>query len=892
MRTLLLLLLTPVLAFSQTRSASPRDGYGKLPISFEVNAGQVPAPAKFVARGHRYVLSLQPDGAVLSLADPDSRALHMRMALVGANGGPEMNGEHELPGKVNYLIGNERSRWRTGISTYRQVRYSDVYPGIDLVYYGNQRQLEYDFVLDAGVDPKTIRMTFEGSRSMRIDAGGDLVLDAGEEIRMRKPFAYQERNQERQEVPSRYVLLGDREVGFEVKGYDPTLPLVIDPVLEYSTFIGGTSLDGVSAIAVDPAGSAYIAGTTLSADFPTVSAFQPRKPEGGTSFFPYDAFVAKLNADGTALVYSTYLGGTGAGWTGRESAAAISVTSTGEAIIAGTTSSADFPVVNALQPSYAGNEDAFLAQLNATGTDLVFSTYFGGTGPEDGRDMHVDPTGNILLFGWTRSTDLPTVNAYQAALNGVEGDVFLTSFNAQATAIHYSTYLGGDDVEYPAAIGTDVLGNAYVTGSTESADFPTLNALQPVGAAGDLEDVFVSKFDANGALVYSTYLGGSSLDTPFGIAVDAAGSAHVSGRTQSPDFPLSNPLQPALAAEGYDAFVAKLSPAGTALSYSTYLGGHAFDASSDIAVDATGSAYVVGTTWSSDFPTIRAFQPTLGNVTGATLYDAFVSKLSPDGSTLVYSSYLGSSEKDVASAIAVDASGSAYVVGSTYSLYFPTRNAMQPEMNGQIDAFVTKISDAVIPAITGIVPAFGSPDTVVDVTISGENFVSGATTVSASGTGVSVTNVNVTSPTSLTATFSVSESAVLDARSIRVETPDGASNQMMFMIASAAPACPVSLPLHMKGTVGNLSIHIGIGTTQPVNGNWIMTLLTYDGSTTRFYGTLLYAAELPTINPPITTWTPLPAEIEGNPVVGVINGYFTPDLCASSVAVAPEPASP
>lgn len=810
------------------------------------------------------------------------------MTLAGANTDPIVTGEKELPGKVNYLIGNDRARWHTGIATYRQVRYHDVYPGIDLIYYGNQRQLEYDFVLGAGIDPKTVRMTFEGSRSMRIDAGGDLVLDAGGEIRMRKPFAYQERNRQRQEVPSRYVLLSPQQVGFEVSGYDPTIPLVIDPVVQYSTFIGGTGPESAYKIAVDSEGSAYIVGTTTSVDFPTVSAFQPAKPGPG-GLFNDDVFVSKLNADGSVLVFSTYLGGYGPDWlSGRDFGMDIAVGSSGSVFVVGETSSVNFPVANALQPAHGGgSNDAFITQLNAAGTDLVYSTYLGGSGSEAARGLALDASGNAHIVGVTSSSDFPTVNAFQPHRNDVERDAFVSTVNAQGSALIYSTYLGGDDIEDPAAIAVDALGSAYVTGSTESANFPTLNALQPVG--GGIEDAFVSKFDANGGLVYSTYLGGSSRDTSSGIAVDAAGSVYVSGGTQSPDFPLSQPLQAALAAGGNDAFVSKLTPSGTGLAYSTYLGGSAHDSATDIAVDAAGSAYVTGATRSSDFPTVAAFQPVLGNVTGTIFYDAFVSKLGPDGSSLIYSSYLGSSEKDGATGIAVDASGSAYVVGWTYSSYFPTRAAMQPDMNGQIDGFVSKIADVLIPGITGIVPSLGSPGTVVDVTISGVNFVSGATTVSASGTGLSVTNVNVTGPTALTATFTVSDSAVLDARSIRVETPDGTSNQMMFMIASAAPTCPVSLPLHMKGTVGNLSIHIGIGTRQPVNGNWIMTLVTYDGMTARYYGRALVTWELPTINPPITTWTDLPAEIEGNPVVGVINGYFTPDLCASNVAIAPTP---
>src|SRR5713101_2379850 len=651
--------------------------YGRLPLPFETNLGQTDSEVKFLARGAGYTVFLTPSEAVLVLRSPQTSdqtpapvvarldrrargqreretrpqraATVVRLGLVGANPDPGVVGLEPLSGKANYFTGNDPQKWRTGIPTYAKVRYRDVYPGVDVVYYGAQQQLEYDFVVAPGADPTRIRLAVTGAEALSVDAAGDLVLQtASGALRLHKPLIYQVRDGVRQEIAGGYVLLGKDRVGFRVAAYDTGRPVVIDPVLSYSTYLGGGSSDIGYGIAVDSAGNAYVTGTTFSSDFPTVNALQP------TRHGYYDAFVAKLNPAGSALVYFTYLGGRS-----QDYGYGIAVDSAGNAYVTGTTFSSDFPTVNALRPGLSGSADAFVAKLNAAGSALVYSTFLGGSdfvfltefglayAYDSGSAIAVDSAGNAYVTGTTPAFDFPTVNALQPTLAGF-ANAFVAKLNPAGSALVYSTFLGGSSGScdeygfcYPASddglgIAVDSTGNAYVTGTTPSPDFPTVNALQPT--LHGYYDAFVAKLNAAGsALVYSTYLGGSDYDSGYGIAVDSAGNAYVSGTTSSSDFPTASPLQPALG--GYqDAFVAKLDPAGSALVYSTYLGGsyhfcdeYGFcygDYGRGIAVDGAGSAYVTGATFASDFPTVNALQPTLRGAS-----NAFVAKISPTTTT-------------------------------------------------------------------------------------------------------------------------------------------------------------------------------------------------------------------------------------------------------------------
>ena len=639
-RCAILLLLTsaPAFAANKTDIRPIAPTYGQIPLHFEANQGQTDSEVKFLSRGKGYTLFLTPTEAVLSLrksmkvdkeiipsadevGDPGTRTSTVRMKLIGADRDPKITGLEELPGRANYFIGSDPTKWRTDVPLYAKVKYKGVYPGIDLVYYGNQRQLEYDFVVAPGADPDVIRLEFEGSDHIRIDVSGDLVLKtAAEEIRMRKPLVYQSVDDVRQEIAGEYVLLGQMEVGFQVGLYDAAQPLVIDPVLGYSTYHGGSGSDEGSGIAVDGSGNAYVTGGTKSTDFPTANALQPTF--GGDR----DVVVMKLSADGASLVYSTYLGGSG-----EDEGARIAVDESGSAYLTGVTDSMNFPTANALQPTFGGGLgggfDAFVTKLSADGTSLVYSTYLGGLASDLGSGIAVDELGSAYLIGFTDSTDFPTANALQPS-HDPGTDAFATKLSADGASLVYSTYLGGLSVDAGLGIAVDELGSAYLIGITDSTDFPTANALQPT--FGGNWDAFVTKLSADGtSLVYSTYLGGSSSEGDpavneflMGIAVDESGNAYLSGWTQSSDFPTANALQPTFGG-GRDAFVTKLSADGTALDYSTYLGGSGNSEGSGIAVDGSGNAYLSGWTDATDFPTANALQAVFGGGDR----DALVAKL-------------------------------------------------------------------------------------------------------------------------------------------------------------------------------------------------------------------------------------------------------------------------
>jgi len=732
--------------------------YGKLPLSFEANQGQTHEEVKFLSRGKGYTLFLTSTEAVMVLRKPraaDSSGLVrgekrwqlrsgrqqeggevqngeattqvgplasqaqtvVRMKLVGANPASEATGLQELPGKSNYFIGNDPAKWRTNIPRYAKVKYQDVYPGIDLVYYGNQRQLEYDFVVAPGADPNAIQLAFEGADKIEVDGDGHLELHtASGQVQLRKPLVYQEIDGIRQEISGAYVLnresktenLKLESVGFQLASYDASKPLIIDPVLNYSTYLGGSGIDNGLAIAVDSLGQAYVMGITGSPDFPTTAgAFDTTCGTDGLSISCSDVFVTKLNSDGSDLIYSAFLGGSGAE-NPTQSTAAIAVDSFGNAYVVGTTTSCEFPTTpDAFQSSCpGGSTSAFVTKLNANGSMLVYSTYLGGglqgpilPGREEGRGIAVDSAGNAYVTGETVSTNFPTTpGAFQ--VSGGIGDAFVTKLNPSGSGLIYSTYLGGGGIDIGFAIAVDSSGNAYVTGSTQSTDFPTTSGVfQPACNSIPIlcYDAFVTKLNPTGsALVYSSYLGGdTNFDIPLGIAVDSQGNAYVTGQTKSDDFPTVNPIQgpSAFIDTDGDGFVTKLNADGSALVYSTYLGGSDFDAGFGIAVDPAGNAYITGSTDSPDFPIANAWQPAPG-LNG----DAFVTKLSPTGS-LIYSTFFGGFAPDEGHGIAVDGKGSVYVTGFTFSADFPTVNPLQPGHGGSfLDAFVAKFSESNITA--------------------------------------------------------------------------------------------------------------------------------------------------------------------------------------------------
>ena len=534
--------------------------YGKLPLSFEANLGQTDDSVKFLSRGSGYSLFLTPTEAVLALSTPQGKSKTIshgpavkpqstpnpsptvvRMQLVDSNQHSQVTGLDPLPGIVNYFLGNDPKHWHTNIPTYAQVKYQQVYPGVDMVYYGNQQQLEYDFVVAPGADPNLIKLAFAGVNKVSVNGEGDLTLLVGTKlVQLHKPVVYQQVNGSKQVIANNnYDINSSNQVSFNLGRYDRAQPLIIDPVLSYSTYLGGSGEDIGTGIAVDRAGNAYIIGNTGSTNFPTQNPLQAANGGGGN----FDAFITKLNQNGDALLYSTYLGGSSNDY-GRS----IAVDRAGNAYITGRTDSTNFPTQNPLQTAYGGSSDAFITKLNQNGDALVYSTYLGGSGYDAGYGIALDRAGNAYITGYTNSTNFPTQNPLQAAKGG-DYDAFITKLNQNGDALLYSTYLGGSRLDNGTGIAVDRAGNAYITGYTYSTNFPTQNPLQ--AANGGINDVFITKLNQNGdALLYSTYLGGSSNDNGFGIAVDRAGNAYITGRTGSTNFPTQNPLQAAYGGGG------------------------------------------------------------------------------------------------------------------------------------------------------------------------------------------------------------------------------------------------------------------------------------------------------------------------------------------------------
>jgi hypothetical protein len=712
--------LMPAHAVPTSPTHTPKliESLGKLPLRFERNQGQIDEHAKFISRGPGYTLFLGDNEAVLTLLRPsqvggaERNSDVTRMQLLGANQAAKPVGVEELPGKSNYYIGNDSAKWRTHVPAYGKVKYQGVYPGIDLVYYGNQRQLEYDFVVSPGADPKAIRLVIVGTTDsqptaqtpLNIDAQGDLVAYSGEsEVRFHKPVVYQSAADGRRiPVEGQFLLSRTGEVSFDVAKYDHSKPLVVDPTLAYSTFLGGSGDEVYSELAVDASGNIYLAGATGSVDFPTV----PSQGFSGSE----DCFVAKIKADGSALDYASYLGGTDV-----DLCYGIGVDAAGNAYVAGSTSSTDFPVKNALQNASAGGGDAFVAKINSDGS-LGYSTYLGGSLYDFARTIAVSSSGTAYVAGSTYSTDFPIKSALQSVHGGAGFEIYSPNSDAFVSkidpngALVYSTYLGGSNFysegdDSAQRIALDPAENMYVVGSTSASDFPTTNAAQPAFAStpgsGD-RDAFVAKINATGTtLLYSTYLGGGGDDRGRGIAADAEGHAYVAGKTCSSDFPVKKPLQSANSiCSGFVAKIDTNQSGPNSLLFSTQFGGNNdpwgyAQAAEAVALDAGNNVYVVGETSTTDFPTTaNALQASLSGTN-----TVFVAKINPDIPQLLYSSYMGGSNTQEAHSVVV--SGAAvYVSGSTYSTDFPTTpGALQPTLHGLSDAFAVKLAFTSIPIL-------------------------------------------------------------------------------------------------------------------------------------------------------------------------------------------------
>ena len=750
--------------------------YGRLPLSFEANRGQTDSSVKFLARGRGYALYLTADEAVLTLRQgrPEAEgaakagpqlhppALHptdaasattpeetkqavVRMKLLGSTPGSEAAGLEQLPGTANYFIGNDPSKWHTNIPTYAKVRYAGVYPGVDLVYYGNQGQLEYDLVVGPGADPNQIRLAFEGAEHLTVDEQGDLLLQvAGGELRLRKPQVYQEIGGAKHTVAARYVLQDMEraavavQVGVQVATYDVSRPLIIDPVLVYSTYLGGSLEDGTVIpgeppaslnlnIAVDSLGNATVTGTTYSVDFPVTSG--PTTPPGNG-----DGFVARLDATGSNLLCAAYFGGSG-----YDEGHAIALDGFGNAYVTGRTTSSDFPVTPGVFDTVPPTSSkAHVSKFDGSCAP-VYSTYLGGSAYDWSHDITVDGFGNVYVTGGTVSADFPTTPGAVDTTCGTDGacnptvigtetwtfpDAYVVklkpdSGNTEAPCLIsgvayndcadliYSTFLGGSSNDNGNGIAVDGLGRISLVGFTASTDLQTLGAYSSSCTGMTCSDGFMVKMNPAGGgagdLLYGTYLGGSGDDILVDIVADSSGHAYVAGRVTSSDFPTTSGAYDTTFNGVQDSVLVKLNPSTTgaaSLVYSTYLGGSGDDDGHNIAVDAAGNIYTNGGTTSADFPTTSdALSNTLNGST-----DAYVVELRPDGlgtADLKFSTYLGGSGVDRGHGVDVDAAGNIYVTGTTSSPFPVTSGAYDTTYNGGTsDVFVAKIGPPSLNFIT------------------------------------------------------------------------------------------------------------------------------------------------------------------------------------------------
>lgn len=675
-----------------TTSSPKRVELKRMPLGFEALGARDGTPG-FVARGNGFVMLLAPGGASLALKTPSSQA-NLGMEFVGGNATPRLRGLDELPGKTNQLIGNRPELWRRLVPSFSRVLYEAVYPGVDLVFHGDGRDLEYDLLLAPGAEVESIRLRFRGAEKLTLGGDGSLRLKVeGGTLFQHAPRAYQEIGGVRHPVEAGYIPEKSGLVRFRVGPHDATKPLVIDPVLSWSTYFGGSNLDAGNVLATDGEGNLYVGGVTASLNLPIESPFQ------GVFGGFVDGFVSKLSADGSTLLFSTYLGGTAA-----DQVFALVVDEAGAITVAGFTGSPDFPTVHALQSSFGGIFDGFVARLDPTGSQLLYSTYLGGSDHDTAGGLALATDGSLWVAGGTASRNFPLVHPLQGVYGGGSFDAFVARLSPAGDRLLYSTFLGGSAYDSGGGIGIEPSGILHIVGATESPNFPTLNAFQPT--FGGVWDAFIAGIKADGTgLTYASYLGGRGLEDTIRADFDRDGNTYLTGRVISPDFPVFHAYQPAY--NGFrDAFVAKFDSSGGVV-YSTYLGGSGLDlltgeTGNGIAADAQGRAYVVGTTNSLDFPLVDPMQDRLGggncgfsNGSLIPCEDAFVTVFSADGSSLLFSTYLGGSGTDVGGRIAVDRHGNFFATGYTYSTDFPIVSALQPVKGGtadSYDAFLTKFT--------------------------------------------------------------------------------------------------------------------------------------------------------------------------------------------------------
>ncbi|MFZ5876474.1 MAG: SBBP repeat-containing protein, partial [Nitrospirota bacterium] len=722
---------------SDIPAAQARNLLGKISLQFIKNQGQLDPRVAYYARGGGSATYFTPDGVYFSVrTDEQPRAAGvgaereairrdaLKLVPLNANTRPRIVAENRQTGTVNHFAGKDSTAWKTKIPTYGAVVYEEIYPGIDLKFYGASRHMEYDLLVEPGADPSKIRFAFEGIRGYRVTEQGalEVALRQGA-IVQQPPIAYQEINGQRVHVPARFQLAETADsdatrvtYGFQLASYDATHPLVIDPVLTYATYLGGLGADTGFSIALDPAGDIYVAMSTDSVSFPTTTGAFDETYNGGT-----DVVVAKLDAASGALVYATYLGGSGDEPLGVSTSVlvstALAVDALGNAYVGGVTSSPNLPTTpGSWDPSYNDGDDAFVAKLDASGGSLVYATYLGGSAHEAGRSIAIDGAGSVYVTGGTESSDFPTtLGAFDTTFNGGLGatDAYVAKLSADGSQLVYSTFLGGVDADDGFAVAVDAAGNAYITGETTGPGFPTTAGAFDQSFNGGGIDAFVAKLNASGtALVYSTLLGGNSFDASNptnAIAIDSQGQAYVTGCTSSSDFPTTLGAYDQTLSTGCDVFVTKVAANGTSLVYSTFIGGNGYDDAWGITLDAQGRATVTGFTEATDYPTTFG---ALSSVFEGGTRDAFISTLDASGKYLLYSTFMGGSGDDIGFGVTLGARGAIHVIGDTSSVDLPTTaGALSPTYNGgAADAFVVKLESGTLVNLSTRGPVLTSPN--------------------------------------------------------------------------------------------------------------------------------------------------------------------------------------
>jgi uncharacterized protein (TIGR03437 family) len=760
-----------------------------LPLVFEPNRGQSDPRVQFLARGPGYRLFLSSREAVF-----DSPGGNMRLQFVAANPAAGAAGLLPSGGTSNYFHGADPSLWRTAIPHYSQVRLTALYPGVDLLYYSHKGELEFDFIVHPGADPAAIRMRWLGAQSLSLSSEGHLLAHSSfGRIRQHRPLVFQLSGDRRVQVAASYRIDSAGGIALQLGPYDPRRPLIIDPVITFATFSGGGQTDEYLGVAVDPAGNIYAAGYTESANFPATPGAHSSSAAGNR-----DAVVSKLNPAGTAILYSTFIGGSQ-----NDRADEISVDAAGNAYVVGDTSSTNFPITaGAFDRSLGGSQDAFALKLNPAGAALSYATYVGGRAFENGLGLAVDPAGNLWIAGRTHSPDFPTTpDSFDPSFNNPgedQGDGYILKINASGSGVLYGAFAGGNLRDVAQSLALDPAGNLYVGGYTHSPNFPTTPGAFDTSLdnpASGTRDIFILKVAPGGALLYSTLIGGEAEERAEGIAVDPTGNVYITGMTSSQRFPVTAGAFDTSHNGGDDAFLAKLNPQGSALVFSTFLGGSGSDWALAIAVDAAGSAHISGYSSSGNFPfTPGAFQSSLSGA-----QSPFLVKSNAAGSALVFSSFLGGS--GFGNFLALDRQGDVVIAGSAPAGFRPTPGVVQIAFaGGSSDAFVLKADvlaglPAAISASSGSNQS-GPPNARLPVSLTVRVADARGAPVPGQSVSFTATNASVSPPSAVTGTLGTASTDVTlgplaGPASVSAAAPP-ASATFPFTVGQASPRPAIS----------------------------------------------------------------------------------------------------